>query len=655
MTACQTLGPRFVGDPVDVVTGEVWDVATDFRIAGERGLAWNRWYRTGRGAHADHGLGLGHRHTFDWTLRVDVDGIRIEAPDRPISFAHLWSDRNSATSQGWRLLRHAKGRFSLHRAGEPERRFQDGRLVELHHNDGGQTQLKYHGNSLIEVQDTEGWRLSLAWRGGLLRSVTASGVCTPFAAITYGYDETRRLLVEGRDAYGHSFGWAYDAAARVTKRSDRRGYAFIFAYDGQGRCVRAAGEDDVDAVALEYADNGRETKVVHEANGATWGYRHQPAAELLEIEDPYGNCRSFQYAADGTKLGEFDGAGHAWTYDLDSVGAKVGLRDPLGGRHAPNVEPASLSGVPHPVPPTEYQQEHGAALPLGFDVEGRGTLGAGLPQALVSALIGAEHAGQTRTVFDVQGLHLRTDRTFPGSALSQSRRFAYDANGNVRKYVDFDGAKWSYGYASWNQRVAIVDPLGGRTAISYNGRDLIAAVVDAGGTRTDCTWDLSDRLASVQRHGKTRESYTYDGAGGLIEKRGPDDRLRVSYDRGPMGTLLARTTCDGVEETFKRDDRGRILEATNTDATGTRTLQRNVQRRRLQDLRSVRWRWIHSCLRRRSSDLHRVPDRHRDKVRHAVPAPPRWDHRDCRPDRRCSHRQQARRWCAATEVYQRHA
>jgi RHS repeat-associated protein len=572
--------------PVDVTTGEVRDIATEFRIDGRRGLVWNRYYCSRRTD--DDGLGRGHRHLFQWTLRLDVDGIRVETPQDPIFFKHLWADGKATTSHGWELVRISRGEYSLRRHGEPTRLFvrdavtsREFVLARLEHTDGGITVLRHRGCELLSVQDSEGWHLTLTWRGGLLRSIAAAGSFPPFTAIAYTYDEPARLLLGGRDAYGHTFAWAYDDAGRVARRTDRRGYAFDYAWDGKGRCVRTAGEDGVDAIALEYADSGRETKVVHETNGATWWYRYGPDGAMFEIEDPYGACRQFIHADDGTKLGEYDGEGHEWKYELDRRGAKTALRDPLGHLHPPDTDPAKVRRHPlaHRLARTALQQEHGNQLALGFDVGEAATLRQLVSSSVAEVLVPAEYAGVTRDVKDPQGLRVRTERRFAGSAFVHARRFAYDANGNVRTIVDLDRAKWSCEYASWNHRVRIHDPMGGETRQSYGGRDKLASVTDPGGTETRYRWDLRDRLSEVFRHGALRDRYVYDAAGGLIEKRGGDGDPLVSYVRGPLGVLQSRKTWDGVAETFERDDRGRILLATNRDADGSaRTLQRAYDR-----------------------------------------------------------------------------
>src|SRR5215213_7213308 len=70
---------RFVGDPIDVVTGANTDITVDFRLHGPLPLRWRRFYSSGRGTVAA-ALGWGHTHGFDQTLTYDLDGLHHTDP-----------------------------------------------------------------------------------------------------------------------------------------------------------------------------------------------------------------------------------------------------------------------------------------------------------------------------------------------------------------------------------------------------------------------------------------------------------------------------------------------------------------------------------------------------------------------------------------------
>lgn len=573
-------GPRFVGDPVDVVTGEVRDLTVDFQIAGRRPFEWWREYQSFRAAKENRGIGAGHRHVLDWWLRVGFDGVNLETHRDPVRFRHLWNDGEDARASGWRLLRVNPLVYQLSRPGEPLREFsridparKHLRLTRMMHADGGQTILQYrgaHGFELQGVHDSQGWSLRFEWHGGLLRAVRARGAFGEFTPIQYGYDEAGHL-VEGLDAYKHRFTWAYDEHGSVVRRADRRGYAFVYQYDRQGRCAQVGGEDGVNAVAFDYGSC--ESKVTHLANGATFFYRYRPDGNLEEIEGPYGAKRKFVVDAEGTTSAQVDARGDLWPVVRSPDGIALGLRDPLGYLHPTHENPndPELDPLLHDVPYTVLEQEFGKLQPLGFEVPRTPELRAVLPAEIASGMIPGEYAGVEREVRDASGLLHRRERHYADGRVD-TRRYVYDPNGNLRKLRDFDRSEWVHEYQSWNHRVLTRDPLGGLTHVVYGPRDKVVVVQDPGGTLTEYAWDLRDRLVEVRRHGKVRERYVLDGAGWLVEKRGAEGELLVRYERGPLGTLLARRS-EGVEESFERDDRGRVVRATRTTPTGSNTIE----------------------------------------------------------------------------------
>lgn len=601
---CRSRGPRWVGDPVDVVTGEVRDIAQDLRIAGRRPFVWERSYQSFRAAHENRGIGRGHRHSLDWSLRVTVDGMRLETPQDAVLFPHFDSDREHVWLDGWRLERLDALHFTLHRKGEPDRAFtrleaarRDLRLWKLSYAGSGETLIEYgdsYGHEIKSIRDTNGWVARLSWQDGLLRAIDVADATSELGSIRYEYDDNG-CLVAGVDVYGHRFAWAYDADGRVVRKTDRRGYAFVFDYDERGRCTRSAGEDGVDATRLEYAAKSFETVVVHESNEARWVYRYAPSGDLLEIVEPFGVLRTFVYDDAGRLTTQFDGRGQAWEVVRDWTGMAVALRDPFGALHHPDEDPnePSVDPLARTLPTRVFDQEFGFDHPPVFHAPLREALESLVPAVIAGSLTSGEYVGVERVIRDRSGLRLRTEKTYADGSVARSID-TYDANGNRRKTADYDGSRAEFAYASWNQRVSITDAMGHVTRFTYTPRDRVSDVIDPGGTRTSFFWDDRDRLVAVERHGRVRERYVRDECGALVEKRGAHNERLVRYARGPLGTLKVRR-CDDATETFRRDRRGRITEATRTTSTSSHTISRRYDElgRPIEDLRDgagvTRW------------------------------------------------------------------
>lgn len=571
---CSPHGARFVGDPVDVITGEVSDVTVDFEIAGPRGLQWIRSYQSFR-VHVDRGLGWGHRHVFDWWLCFDIDGIVLDGPEGTVEFPPLWRDGERAVREGWVVERVDLLRFRAWSEGEPIRTFvrpsaqaSEARLERLAHRKGGETHLQYQalreGERLVGVRDSEGWALRLEWVRGRLAAVQASGAFETTTMIRYDYDAEGNL-VRGHDAYRHSFSWAYDELRRVVRRADRRGYAFVYRYDGRGRCIRAAGEDDVDAVSLVYLPDIYETRVRHEANDARWCYRYDPADRLLEIEDPYGAKRSFIYDAKGLQTGEVDPQGELWTLVRNKDGRVTSKLDPLGYLRDPDEDPYDPQVDPFlkKYAAVTASQEWGSFLGTEIELPKDTIFSALVPEELRSVLWTQAEAGVRKKIHDPQGLLLREEREL-GEGRKQMRRYVYDPNGNFSRVRDFDGSEWSFEYESWNQLVRYRDPLGAEFRIGYSKRDKVVRFEDPGGTVTEYEWDLCGRLIAVYRHGALRERYLRDASGSFIEHRDGAGELLIAYKRGPLDAIMVRRTKEDIEERFRRDEYGRVLEAVAT-------------------------------------------------------------------------------------------
>src|SRR5262249_54105396 len=71
--------PRFVGDPIDVVTGANTDTPVDLAQRGPILFQWVRYYSSAR-SRTRCSLGWGHSHDFDRLLHRDLDGLRYEDP-----------------------------------------------------------------------------------------------------------------------------------------------------------------------------------------------------------------------------------------------------------------------------------------------------------------------------------------------------------------------------------------------------------------------------------------------------------------------------------------------------------------------------------------------------------------------------------------------
>jgi YD repeat-containing protein len=127
--------------------------------------------------------------------------------------------------------------------------------------------------------------------------------------VSYRYDE-RACLVEATNAYKHSLRYDFDVELRLAQKTDRRGYAFHFLYDAEGRCVESRGADGAEAVKIEYRPVERTTLVTRH-DGGTWRYQYDDSGSISNILDPYEGLQSYLFDRRGRVTEEIDPLGNS--------------------------------------------------------------------------------------------------------------------------------------------------------------------------------------------------------------------------------------------------------------------------------------------------------------------------------------------------------
>jgi RHS repeat-associated protein len=569
-----------VGDPIDVVTGANTDQMVDFRLPGSASFEWWRYYDSRRCAE-DRGLGRGFTHELDQQLALDLDGLSyMDARGSSVHFPYLERDGESVARSGRVLGRVSATRYWLRSRGEPTLEFQfDGtdasaRLTGLVKGDS-RIQVQHEGRRPrpVRVSLDAGRVLFLEYEGEYLARVVLGQAfeVRRVVLMQYRYDSQGRLL-EAEDAYHHKLRYSYNSAHRVVRKTDRRGYSFLFSYDSQGRCVRSRGEDGVQEVRIEYRPAERLTSVTR-ADGGVWQYFYDAQGTVTRIIDPYGGVECFELDEQGRVAKEVDPLGNVSHVVYDETGAPVERVDPLGYT-TPLPEDLTAPDLrSHWVGQCALEWEYGELVPLPTASSAQEQQ---QPNLWGTQLLAP--AAEPVVVRDLQGLRLREER-----AEGKPRRWAFDPNGNLRWYTDFDGYSTRYEYFSWNHLLREQNALGHVVSYAYTPTEKLTTVTDAGGTRSEYRYDLKDRLVEVHRHGRVRERYAYDLAGNLIEKRDGTGNLLLKFTIGPGNLKSTRTLASGDEHRFEYDDRGRVLVAEGQ--AGRCTFSYNKWGHRIEDRR----------------------------------------------------------------------
>ncbi|HGG57480.1 MAG TPA: RHS repeat protein, partial [Nannocystis exedens] len=449
---------RWVGDPVDVVTGTLAETVVDVTLAADPPIRWRRHYSSalvGQEGPFGRGGGLGIARS----LRITVDGILYTRPcSQDLIFPY------PRTGQAYLLQRGHRLEFSpvgLSTVARPEggvdgfmpnpKEPGSSRLAWI---TGGTGRLGFFYDErgrVVRIAAGDTQALNIEWQGERVErlwTLPASGAKAQ-DLLRYAYDEHQRLR-EILDHYGARQIFRYDDAHQLIERSDRCGYRFEYAYDDEGRCISARGHDGVAAVKLRYMPEAQAT-LVTQADGGEWLYRYDESESIIEIIDPLGGKRSFSYHADGRLDTETDASGEIRSALYDRSGEIIGWRN-AGGALRPATSPSGP--LPHRVPRTVCELEVGRYA-------ARVTSQAPYASASIRSLFlnGGSIWSRLFATRDPRGEHL-CHRDLTGLLLREhaqdsdrpavARVWGYTANGWVDRYRDHDGGNYKFEHRSWN-------------------------------------------------------------------------------------------------------------------------------------------------------------------------------------------------------------
>lgn len=585
LNTCQC-NPRFVGDPIDVVTGANTDAPVDLLQRGPILFQWVRYYSSAR-SKTHCSLGWGHSHDFDRLLHRDLEGLRYEDPfGGAVGFPDL-AVGDSAPAGGMLLTRFGERAFLIAQTGQPSQEFEfsqgsdSARLVRLRQ---GQTtiELRYADSGhLQDIIDSRGRLIRMATDQArrITQIVLADRITGNLGEILLAYEyDIAGNLVRATDVYKTMLTFAYDADNRMTRRTDRRGYSFYFEYDEQGRCIHSYGDNGLLEVFLDYQADAKITSV-RRGDGGQWIYLYDGNGTITEIIDPYGNSTKYNLDDRGRPIREIDPNGNITRLHYNGFGRHDYRVDP-NGHILPtrDADPDPPDPLAYQLPETSLEWEFGHLVSAdGIEPPQVGDAMLVLfPSAVANTFLGKttayDRAAVSDSVDQFQRESILADdfgRTVEQSGHRFTERWKYDPNGNLVEHQDRDGSVFTSVYKSWNAISQEFDPLGNVTSYEHSAQGLVAKITDPGGTITEYGYDLKDRLIEVRRHDRVRERYRRDKAGNIVEKIDSSDCTLVTWEIGPNNLDKVRMLASGEKHLFAHDAKGRISEAVTPTGTVT--------------------------------------------------------------------------------------
>jgi len=274
---------------------------------------------------------------------------------------------------------------------------------------------------------------------------------------------------------------------------------------------------------------------------------------ITAIQDPAGGRILYEYDQRGDLIRVTDQSGGVQSYRYDDEHLLLEIIGPDG----------------HPLARTEYDNEgrkvrqidaQGGVIQYDHDLEGR------------RETVTDRRGNQTIYSYDEQG-HIiqRID------ALGQLTTYLYEGDALIEE-TDASGATWSYEYTE-NLRTGIIDPLGQRSSVEYDGFGNPQRLSLPGGRSLGLSYDGQGRQIGVENSAGALISYDYDEdgnrsaysradgalfqfqydeAGQLIGVSGPDDWSQA-FEYDALGRLVAQVEADGGRTELIFDAVGRLM------------------------------------------------------------------------------------------------
>ena len=603
-------------DPVDLVSGQLIASTTDLVRLGVLPLIVRRAYTSGYA----HGalLGPGWAGTLDVRLLVDQDGIRFLGDNAqildygipaslglglPATASHgarwpLYRDREcyrvEQTDAGLSWIFPSEADGTVRPLAEIRDR-NGNRITVLRDEAGVPTELAHSGGYGVRVRTLEtpgGTRVAdLSLRTG------DDGPST--VLVEYGYDDAGRLVTI-TDSSGVPYLYEWNDRDRICGGVDCNGHDYHYAYDTDGRVVRAWGAGGYLTSQIAYDRAGRVTSVADGA-GHTTAYHYNRFQQVVRIVDPLGGELLIDRDRYGHVLSSTDQLGNTAHAERDAAGLAVRITAPNGAETAiaysgPGlpvrmVEPngavwgfeydrsGNLSRRVDPLgAATSYAYDERGALRAVTDPLGATTVfevdDAGLATRVVGPLgavwqMQRDVFGRVVALTDPAGAIQRSDFSPEGLLLGSqdaagSVRYSYDPGGNLVKRVDAAGAVTRFEYGPMGLRTASIDALGQRHRFAYDSELRLTGVTGPTGLEWTYAYDAAGRLIGERDFDGHELTYRLDAAGRLIERvNAAGEVTGLEYDAA--GHLIRRVA-GGIEQRFAYDTTGQMVRAESPGA-----------------------------------------------------------------------------------------
>ncbi len=587
-------GPKAVGEPVDVTTGNMYLQQVDHVLPGAGHQIHVQ--RTYNSQSTSTGLfGKGWATAYDESLQIyDANTIRLkEADGRATYFGRsIGSSGPFLALEGdfhGQITPNAGGYALSLKDGSVHQFNSTGRLLSLSDPNGNLTSLQYNlSGKLSSVTDPFGRILSFLvnLNGRVISIADTTGIIADY---TYG-GGGELLTVTYADNSGYVF--AYDSALRLTSVSDKLGNVLeAHAYDSQGRATTSQKHGGVELYTLTYVSAtrtdvtdalGRVTKyffdktkarnVVTSVEGlcscggggsqvTTWTYDNN--LNVTSSTDALGRITSYTYDSAGNVLTVIDPTGTI-TYTYNSLGQVFTRTDQMGGvttnTYSSTGNLLTTKDVLNNTTTFTYDS-HGQLLTV-TDARNKVTT---FTWDTSGRLTQVQDALNNITTYAYDSRARLTSATNP---FSHTTSYEYDSAGRLKKFIYPDTNFVQFTYDLGGRRTKLRDARGNETNFGYDEAYRLTSVTDPLTHTTSYGYDLMSNRTSITDALSRATDYEYDDFNRLKKIIYPPAisggaRLQETFEYNAVGNVTKKIDTAGRDTTYGYDTANRVIQVTD--------------------------------------------------------------------------------------------
>lgn len=567
------------GDPVDVITGDMFLTQTDVTLPAELGLILQRThissYRVGRL------FGRSWSSTVDQRLEIDAQGVCFAGADA-IMLVYPTPTRGNAVmpSEGprWPLTLDADGTYRITRPNGHVLHFTPSGVAGL----APLRAITDRNDHRIDfITDADGMPTEIRHSGGYRVAVeTAHGRITGYRLddiplMSFGYNDSGDLTrVTNTSGLPHVFD--YDGEGRIVGWTDRKGTQYHYHFDAQGRVAWAEGTGGILNARFRYDASATTTQ---DSLGNETVYHLNELRQIVRIVDPLGHSVINEWDRYDHLLARTDTLGNTTRFRYDDAGHVIEIAEPIGStKRIVYNEFGQSASVTDGVATTDYSYDErgnliavsgpGGTTRTTYDTYGH--LASTTDAAGATSQITTNAAGLSIALVDPRGNQHRYERDVFGrlvaviDPLAGTTRYGWTVDGQPAWRLGPDGGRDTWRYDGEGNLVEHVDAGGRRTTFEIGDFDLPAARVTADGARTAFAYDTEQRVTAVTNPQGRTWTYEYDPAGNLVREQDFHGRA-ATYTHDAAGRVVSTTNGAGQTVTFDYDALGRRVRQHSDD------------------------------------------------------------------------------------------